>query len=91
MRFVWIGFLKDAARPIDPAIQHKVSDFIGQPYIDVLNVGALRNAKGEREAMIVIFEVEDRKAAEAFVATSPFRDAGLYSHYHLYDFADQVG
>lgn len=91
MQFVWIGFLKDASRPIDPAVQHRVSNFIGQPFIKVHNVGALRNAAGEREAMMVRFEVDDRAAAEAFVATSPFRDAGLYSHFHLYEFADQVG
>jgi hypothetical protein len=30
-------------------------------------------------------------AAEAFVATSPVRNAGLYAHHHLYDFADQIG
>jgi hypothetical protein len=91
MRFVWIGFLKEAARPIDPATQHQVSNFIGQPFIDVRSVGALRNAAGEREAMIMIFDMDSREAAEAYVATSPFRDAGLYAHYHLYEFADQVG
>jgi uncharacterized protein YciI len=41
--------------------------------------------------MMVMFEVENRAAAEAFVATSPFREAGLYDHFHLYDFADQIG
>jgi hypothetical protein len=91
MRFVWIGFLKDAAKQIDPAVQHQVSDFIGQPFIDVQSVGALRNAAGQREAMIMVFDVDSREAAEAFVATSPFREAGLYGHYHLYEFADQVG
>jgi hypothetical protein len=89
MRFVWIGFLKTSANP--PEIQHQVSNFIGQPFIEVLSVGALRNAAGDREAMMVMFEVENRAAAEAFVATSPFREAGLYDHFHLYDFADQIG
>jgi len=91
MQFVWIGFLKDAARPIPQAVQMQVSDFIGQPFIEVSSVGALRNAAGEREAMMMVFEIEDRIAAETFVATSPFRDAGLYAHYHLYEFADQIG
>jgi hypothetical protein len=91
MLFVWIGFLKHPERNIPPAVQEQVSDFIGQPYIKVTSVGALRNAEGHREAMMMKFEVEDRAAAEAFVATSPFRNAGLYAHHHLYDFADQIG
>jgi hypothetical protein len=89
MRFVWIGFLKTSAIP--PEIQHQVSNFIGQPCINVSSVGALRNAGGEREAMMMMFEMDSREAAEAFVATSPFLEAGLYDHYHLYDFADQIG
>lgn len=91
MQFVWIGFLEDRAEPIAPEIQHQVSDFIGQPFIKVHSVGALRNAAGEREAMMMMFEVDSRQSAEAFVATSPFRGAGLYAHYHLYEFADQIG
>lgn len=91
MQFVWIGFLKDAAREIDPAVQQRVSDFIGQPYIKVRSVGALRNATGERAAMMMMFEVDSREAAEALVANSPYRQAGLYSRYDLYEFADQIG
>ena len=41
MQFVWIGFLKDAAQPIPQAVQQQVTDFIGQPFIEVRSVGRL--------------------------------------------------
>jgi hypothetical protein len=91
MMFVWIGFLEDSAQPIPADVQQQVTNFIGQPFISVTSVGALRNAAGEREAMMMMFEMDSRQAAEAFVATSPFLEAGLYADHHLYEFSDQIG
>ncbi|HEX5237662.1 MAG TPA: YciI family protein [Sphingomicrobium sp.] len=91
MRFVWIGFLKEGAPAIPQAVQQQVSDFIGQPFINVCNVGALRNAAGDRAAMMMIFEADSRAAAEALVESSPYLRAGLYREHHLFEFQDEVG
>jgi uncharacterized protein YciI len=90
MQFVWIGFL-NSADPIDPAVQAQITDFLGQPYIPISAAGALWNEAGERSGYLVVFEAEDRAAAEALVQTSPVREAGLYRDYHLFDFHNQIG
>ena len=39
----------------------------------------------------MIFEAEDRAAAEALVRESPLREAGLYSEYHLFEYQNEIG
>ena len=41
--------------------------------------------------MMMIFEVEDRAAAEALVENSPYLDAGLYAEHHLFEYRNEVG
>jgi len=41
--------------------------------------------------MMMIFEVADRAAAEAFVEGSPYLDAGLYEDHRLYEYRTEVG
>ena len=90
MRFVWMGFLK-SADPIDPSIQQQISSFLEQPFIPIDTAGLLRRGSGERAGYLVIFEAEDRVAAEALVRESPLRAAGLYSEFHLFEYQDEVG
>lgn len=90
MQFVWMGFLK-SAEPVPPDVQIQTTAFIGQPYIEILSVGALRDKDGRRAGMMMIFEVDSREAAEKFVEGSPFRQAGLYQDYRLFEFANEVG
>jgi hypothetical protein len=90
MRFVWMGFLK-SADPIDPAIQQQISSFLQQPYIPIDSAGILRNANGERAGYLVVFDAENRAAAEALTRESPLRAAGLYSEFHLFEFQSEVG
>ena len=90
MRFVWMGFLKSAA-PIDPSVQQQISSFLEQPYIPIHSAGQLRSGDGDRAGYLVIFEAENRAAAEALVRESPLRAAGLYSEFHLFEFQDEVG
>ncbi|MBV9527379.1 YciI family protein [Sphingomonas sp.] len=90
MRFVWIGFMK-AGADADQRILQQETGFLQQPYIKILSAGALRDEDGRRLGMMMIFETEDRSTAEALVAGSPFRRAGLYEHYHLAEFLDEVG
>ena len=89
MQFVWMGFLKDGG-PIDPALQQQISDFLQQPFIPIGTAGVLRNESGGRAGYLVIFEAPDRATAEALVGSSPVRDAGLYSEFHLFEFQDEV-
>ena len=90
MQFVWMGFLK-SDDPIDPAVQQQISSFLQQPLIPIQSAGVLRKPGGERAGYLVLFEAENRAAAEALVRESPVRDAGLYSEYHLFEYHSEVG
>ena len=90
MLFVWMGFLKPGD-PIDPPLQQQISGFLEQPYLSIESAGVLRGPDGERAGYLVLFNAESRAAAEALVAESPVRRAGLYSEYHLFEFQAEVG
>jgi len=91
MLFAWMGFLKDGASPIPPEVNQQVSDFVRQPYIDIRSFGRLFSEGGRHEAMLMIFEIEDRAKATRFVETSPFLHAGLYERHYLYEYRDEGG
>ena len=91
MLFAWMGFLKPDAEPISQSVQQQTTDFLSQPYIDIAYVGPLLDAAGKRAGMMMIFEVADLAAAEAFVKTSPYLDAGLYEDHRLYEYRSEVG
>ena len=90
MLFVWMGILK-STDPIAPEIQRQISGFLQQPYLRIESAGVLRDEDGGRAGYLVLFEAENRAAAEALVAESPVRHAGLYSQYHLFEFQAEVG
>ena len=90
MQFVWMGFLKPG-EPIDQALQQQISGFLEQPYTRIQSAGVLRDESGGRAGYLVIFEAENRAAAEALAGESPVRHAGLYSEYHLFEFQTEVG
>jgi len=90
MLFAWMGFLK-TADPIDPAVQQQISAFLQQPYIEIASAGVLRNASGRPGGYLMVFEADNRAAAEALVQESPLRAAGLYSEFHLFEYQDEVG
>ena len=90
MQFVWIGFLK-AGMDADQAVLQQTTDFLQQPYIRIQSAGPLRDQAGRRAGMMMIFDVENRGAAEALVAHSPFLEAGLYEQHHLFEYLDEVG
>ena len=91
MLFVWIGILKDPGSPIPQSVQEQTNDFLQQPFIPMRTVGQLRDQQGNRAGMMMIFEVEDRAAAEALVENSPYLNAGLYEQHHLYEFRSEIG
>jgi hypothetical protein len=91
MLFAWMGFLKTDAGPIPQSVQQQTTVFLSQPYIDIRSVGPLRDADGRRAGMLMIFDVADRDAAEAFVKGSPYLDAGLYEDHRLYEYQSEVG
>jgi uncharacterized protein YciI len=90
MLFVWLGFLRDGAEP-DLEVQQETSGFLQQPYVPIRAAGALRDGDGKRAAMMMIFEAEDRAAAEALVADSPYLRAGLYDRHDLFEYQNEVG
>lgn len=91
MLFAWMGFLKADAEPIPQSVQEQTNDFLSQPFIPIRSVGQLRDEAGKRAGMMMVFEVDDRAAAEALVENSPYLKAGLYEDHHLYEYRDEVG
>jgi hypothetical protein len=90
MLFAWVGFLKEGQQ-IPQEINQQTSDFVAQPYIDVHSFGPLYDEKGERAAMLMIFDIDDWTKAQKFVETSPYLKAGLYDRYHLYEYRNEAG
>jgi len=91
MLFAWIGFLRSDAGPIPQSVQQQTIDFLQQPYIAIHSVGPLLDSDGRRAGMMMIFDVQDRAAAEALVENSPYLNAGLYSEHHLFEYRNEVG
>jgi len=91
MLFAWIGFIKSGSETIPQEVQQATNDFLQQPYIPIRSVGPLLDGNNRRAAMLMLFEAEDRAAAEALVDNSPYKRAGLYEHYHLYEYRDEIG
>jgi uncharacterized protein YciI len=90
MLFAWIGFLKEGSEP-DQDVQQQVSGFLQQPYVPIQAAGALRDGDRKRAGMMMLFEAQDRSAAEALVADSPYLRAGLYERHDLFQFDNEVG
>ncbi|MFL6766221.1 MAG: YciI family protein [Sphingomicrobium sp.] len=91
MLYAWMGFLKPDAAPVPQSVQQQTSDFLQQPYIIIHSVGPLRDETGRRAGMMMVFEADDRTAAEALVNESPYLNAGLYEDYRLYEYQNEVG
>ncbi|MFL6721294.1 MAG: YciI family protein [Sphingomonas sp.] len=91
MLFAWIGFIKRGAEMIPPDVNVQTSDFLQQPFIRIHSGGPLCDEDQRRAGMLMIFEADDRTAAEALVADSPYQKAGLYERHHLYEYRNEVG
>jgi uncharacterized protein YciI len=91
MLFAWIGFIKSGAGMIPQEVQRQTTDFLQQPYIPITSAGALCDENGRRAAMLMVFEADNRAAAEALVENSPYRKAGLYERHELYEYRNEVG
>jgi len=91
MLFAWIGFLKPDVDTIPPSVQQLTTDFLGQPSIKIHFAGPLRDASGKRSAMMMVFEQDDREAAESFVMDSPYLQADLYEDHRLYEYDNEAG
>ena len=91
MLFAWMGFIKAGDEIIPQDVNQATNDFLQQPYLTIHSVGPLCDENGRRAAMLMIFEADDRAAAEALVENSPYRKAGLYEQHHLYEYRNEVG
>ncbi|HEY7007272.1 MAG TPA: YciI family protein [Sphingomicrobium sp.] len=91
MRFAWIGFIREGEEHIPQHVNVESNDFLSQPYLKIQSVGPLCDENGRRAAMLMIFDADDRAAAEALVENSPYRRAGIYDRFALYEFRDEVG
>lgn len=91
MLYAWIGFLRPEVESIPASVQESATDFLSQPLINIHAAGQLRDASGKRAGMLMIFEHDNRAAAEALVNGSPYLKAGLYEDHRLYEFANEVG
>lgn len=91
MLFAWIGFIKQGSETIPQQVNIEANDFLSQPYLSIQSVGPLYDHNGRRAAIMTIFEADDRAAAQALVDESPYKRAGIYEHYHLYEYRNQIG
>jgi uncharacterized protein len=91
MLFAWLGIIKPGAETIPQDVNEASNDFLQQPYLTIHSVGPLCDQDGRRAAMLMIFEADDRAAAEALVENSPYRRAGIYDEYRLYEYRNEVG
>ena len=91
MQFVWMGFIKEGAEPIPQEVNAESNEFLSQPFLKIQSVGPLCDDAGRRAGMLMIFAADDRGAAEALVENSPYRRAGIYERYQLYEFRDEIG
>jgi uncharacterized protein YciI len=91
MLFAVIGLFKPGADPIPAEVQLKATDYLGQPVIDIRAVGQLHDEDGKHAGMMLLLEVEDFAAAKRFTAESPFRQAGLYEDFRIFEYALEVG
>jgi uncharacterized protein YciI len=91
MLYALIAFLKPGTGAIPQSVQVQVSDFIGQPITKIRSAGALHDASGHRSGMMMIFEEENREAAEVFANGSPYLKAGLFEEVRLYEYSDEIG
>jgi len=91
MLYAWIGFLRPEVESIPASVQESATDFLSQPLINIRAGGQLHDASGKCVGMLMIFEHDNRAAAEALVNESPYRKAGLYEDYRLYEFANEIG
>ena len=65
MLFAWMGFLKPGDETIPQDVNQQTNDFLQQPFLPIHSVGPLCDENGRRTAMLMIFEANDRAAAEA--------------------------
>ena len=91
MLFAWMGFIKQGSETIPQEVNEQTNDFLQQPYLTIHSVGPLCDENGRRAAMLMIFEANDRTAAEALVKNSPYLRAGLYAEHQLYEYRNEVG
>jgi uncharacterized protein YciI len=91
MLFAWMGFIKPGAETIPQQVNQESNDFLQQPFLSIHSVGPLCDENGRKAAMLMIFEADDRKAAEALAESSPYRNAGIYERHYLFEFRDEVG
>ena len=91
MLFAWIGFIRSGAEQIPQEVNIESNDFLSQPYVNIHSVGPLCDSTSRRAAMMMIFESRDRETAQALVDSSPYKRAGIYERYELYEYRNEVG
>ena len=75
MLFAWMGLIKPGADLIPPEVNQQTSDFLQQPYMPIHFAGPLCE-NDRRAGMLLIFEADDRAAAEALVGRKPLPGPG---------------
>ena len=91
MLFAWDWVHQAWKEAIPQQVNVETNDFLSQPYVPIQSVGPLCDENGRRAAMMMLFEADNRDAAQAFVDNSPYKHAGIFQQYHLYGYHDQIG
>ena len=91
MLFVVTGRFKPGAEAQRLAIHESYNEHLMQHAAHVRFGGPLFDAQGARCGVLLVVEVADRQAADAFLQASPYTAAGLYARTWVEEIRPEIG
>ena len=91
MLFMVSGIFHPGVESKRQGIHERFNEHLAQPAAPVRFGGPLYTAAGERCGVLLVIEVKDFAAAEAFLDRSPYQTAGLYERTEVMEIRSEVG
>ena len=91
MMFVLTGHFRAGAEARRQAIHEGYNEHLRQRAAHVRFGGPLFDEAGRRSGVLLVVEVADRAAADAFLQASPYQLAGLYERTEVAEIRPEVG
>ena len=91
MLFVVTGRFKADIEAERVAIHESYNEHLMQRTAHVRFGGQLFDEKGSRTGVLLVIEVRDLQAAEAFLKSSPYDNAGLYERADIAEIRPEIG
>jgi uncharacterized protein YciI len=91
MLYVVNGWFKTNEDTAPEALDAAMNEHLGQRLFGVRLFGALTDDSGRRVGLMGIVEADTLQEARAFLAESPYTEAGLYQTVEAYQYQLEVG